>query len=160
MIFLWKWNTTTQTLGSVNGFFSFFPLKVKPRHFTFILHYFLSWKYCLLFHVYDCCIYIQVHFRLDFLMEANSNVVRFDSLHPINYLSVIKGQVFLGWTSTKLGLMFFLKDTTQWCRWGCNLWPLGLESSTLPLHSLKQTVMNPDQMAPYDKQNLTLVLEY
>ena len=25
------------------------------------------------------------------------------------------------------------KDTTQWCRWGSNPQPLGLESSTLPL---------------------------
>ena len=32
-----------------------------------------------------------------------------DSLRPINNLSVIKGQVFLGWTSTELGLMFLLK---------------------------------------------------
>ena len=40
-------------------------------------------------------------------------VVGFDSLRPINNLSVIKGRVFLGWTSTKLGLMFLLKDTTQ-----------------------------------------------
>ena len=31
--------------------------------------------------------------------------VWFDSLCPINNLSVIKGQVFLGWTRTKLGLM-------------------------------------------------------
>ena len=35
----------------------------------------------------------------------------FDSLRPINNLSVIKGLVFLGRTSTKLGLMFLLKDT-------------------------------------------------
>ena len=34
-------------------------------------------------------------------------------LRPINSLSVIKGRVFLGRTSTKLGLMFLLKDTTQ-----------------------------------------------
>ena len=59
--------------------------------------------------------------------------VWFDSLHPINNLSVIKGPVFLGWTSTKLGSMFLLKDTTQWYRWGSNPQPLGLESSTLPL---------------------------
>ena len=26
------------------------------------------------------------------------------------------------------------KDTTQWCRWGSNLWPFGLESSNLPLY--------------------------
>ena len=57
----------------------------------------------------------------------------FDSLGPINNFSVIKGQVFLGWTSTKLRLMFLLKDTTQWRRWGSNKRPLGLESSTLPL---------------------------
>ena len=56
--------------------------------------------------------------------------VWFDSLRPINNLSVIKGRVFLGWTSTKLGLMILLKDTTQW---GSNLQPFGLESSTLPL---------------------------
>ena len=37
--------------------------------------------------------------------------VWFDSLRPINDLSVIKGRVFLGWTSTKLGFMFLLKDT-------------------------------------------------
>ena len=54
-------------------------------------------------------------------------------LRPINNLSVIKGRVFLGWTSTKLGLMFLLKDTTQWRRWGSNPRPFGLESSTLPL---------------------------
>ena len=29
----------------------------------------------------------------------------FDSLHPINNLSDIKGRVYLGWTSAKLGLM-------------------------------------------------------
>ena len=57
----------------------------------------------------------------------------FDSLRLINNLSVIKGRVFLGWTSTKLGQMFLLKDTTQWRQWGSNLRPLGLESSTLPL---------------------------
>ena len=38
--------------------------------------------------------------------------VWFDSLRPINNLSVIKGLVFLGRTSTKLGLMFLLKDIT------------------------------------------------
>ena len=59
--------------------------------------------------------------------------VWFDSLRPINNLSVIKGVIFLGWTSTKLGLMFLLKDTTQWRRWGSNPRPFGLESSTLPL---------------------------
>ena len=56
--------------------------------------------------------------------------VWFDSLLPINNLSVLKGWVFLGWTSTKLGLMFLLKDTTQWRRWGSNPRPLSLETST------------------------------
>ena len=45
-------------------------------------------------------------------------------LRPINNLSVIKLRVFLDWTSTKLGLMFLLKDTTQWRRWGSNRGPL------------------------------------
>ena len=61
--------------------------------------------------------------------------VWFDSLRPINNLSVMKGRVFLGWTSTKLGLTFLLKDTKQWHLWGSSLRPLGLKSSTLPLHS-------------------------
>ena len=56
--------------------------------------------------------------------------VWFDSLRPINNLSVIKGWIFLGWTSTKLGIMFLLKDTTQWCRWGSNPLPFSLESNT------------------------------
>ena len=36
-------------------------------------------------------------------INISSLFVWFDSLHPINNLSVIKGWVFLGWTSTKLG---------------------------------------------------------
>ena len=36
--------------------------------------------------------------------------VWFDSLHPINNLSVIKGRVFLGWTSTKLGLLCLAQE--------------------------------------------------
>ena len=56
-----------------------------------------------------------------------------DFLRPINNLSVIKGRVFLGWTSSKLGSMFLLKDTTQWLRGGSNPRPLGLESITLSL---------------------------
>ena len=43
--------------------------------------------------------------------------VWFDSLRPINNLSGIKGRVFLGWTSTKLGLMFLLKDTMHFLGW-------------------------------------------
>ena len=61
------------------------------------------------------------------------NDYSFCLLRPINNLSVIKGRVLLGWTSTKVGLMFLLKDTTQWRRWGSNPRPFGLESSTLPL---------------------------
>ena len=37
--------------------------------------------------------------------QGLSLFVWFDSLRPINNLSAILGQVFLGWTSTKLGLM-------------------------------------------------------
>ena len=64
--------------------------------------------------------------------------VLFDSLHPLNNLSVIKGRVFLGWTSAKLGLMFLLKDTTQWRRWGANPRPPRSRvkhSTTEPLRS-------------------------
>ena len=63
--------------------------------------------------------------------------VWFDSLHPIINLSVIKGRVFLGRTSPKLGLMFLLKDTTQWRRWGSNPQPLYLESEPLRSHDRK-----------------------
>ena len=68
-----------------------------------------------------------------YLVTSPSAFIWFGSLGPINNLSVIKGRVFLGWISTKLGLMFLLKDTTQWRRWGSNLWPLGPETSALPL---------------------------
>ena len=72
-------------------------------------------------------------------MDPNKHTVlfvRFDSLRPTNNLSVIKGRVFLGLTSTKLGLMFVAVMPVR-------LEPgaLGLESSTLPLISLKHTVM-------------------
>ena len=46
------------------------------------------------------------------------------------------GMIFLGWTSIEVGLMFLLKDTTQWRQWGLNQRPLGLESSTLPVEPL------------------------
>ena len=80
--------------------------------------------------------------------------VWFDSLCPINNLSVIKGRVFLGWTSTKLGFMFLLKDTTQWRWWGSNPQPLGLKSSNEPLRSLRwhygkhscDNILNLDQL--------------
>ena len=39
--------------------------------------------------------------------------VWFDSLRPINNLSVLKGRVFLGWTSTKLGLMLQRSDAGE-----------------------------------------------
>ena len=72
------------------------------------------------------CIWIQhSHFVTVMLL-----LFLFHSLRPINNLSVIKGRVFLGWT-TKLGLMFLLKDTTQWRHRGSNPWPLGLELSSL-----------------------------
>ena len=95
-----------------------------------------------------CCIYWKV-FQTTFIMAAHSWAsclirvhivslriflfVWFVSLRPINNISVIKWQVLLGWTSTKLGLMFLLKDTRQWRQWGSNQQPLGLQSSTLPL---------------------------
>ena len=63
----------------------------------------------------------QAYFNSLLLTSAEKStsivfVSLFDSLRPINNLSVLKGRVFLGWTSTKLGLMFLLKDTTQWRR--------------------------------------------
>ena len=83
-----------------------------------------------------------------------------DSLRPTNNLSVIKGRVFLGWTSTKLGLMFLLKDTTQWCRWGSNPRPFSLESSTLPLSHCAPTLMLVCQSPDTGFAQAWKVLEY
>ena len=80
----------------------------------------------------------QPGINLDLTCQHINGFVWFDSLRPINNLSVIKGRVFLVWTSTKLGLMFLLKDTKQWCRWGSNPQPFSLESSTLPLSHTHQ----------------------
>ena len=38
--------------------------------------------------------------------------------------------------------LVLLKDTTQWCRWGSNLRPLGLQSSTEPLCSLHLALLD------------------
>ena len=53
--------------------------------------------------------------------------VMFDHFEPKHNYN--NGQVFLGWTSTKL----WSKTTTQWRRWDSNPRSHGLESSTLPL---------------------------
>ena len=91
--------------------------------------------------------YLNIN-RVSFCGWKKCWFVWFDSLRPINNLSVIKGRVFLGWTSTKLELIFLLKDTTQWRRWGSNPRPLGLESSTLPLsHCDPWKSVDSDQLA-------------
>ena len=60
--------------------------------------------------------------------------VWFDSLCPINNLSVKQGRVYLGWTSTKLGLMCFAQGPQRSDAGDAQTrGPLGLESSTLPL---------------------------
>ena len=114
-------------------------------------------------------IFLIQHFEADFLWKVSRKILNsgitlktftyamwlwvtkrlrsfvwFDSLCPISNLSVIKCRVLLGWTSTKLGLMFLLKDTKQWLRWGSNPRPLGLESSTLsdqPRHQLSWIIV-------------------
>ena len=48
------------------------------------------------------------------------------------------GRVFLGWISTKLELMFLLKDTTQWRRWGSN----GVEPAA-PRSRIKHSTTEP-----------------
>ena len=88
-------------------------------------------------HFADCKFVWFVQYWADWNLYL---FVWFDSLRPINSLSLIKRPVFLGWTSTKLGLMFLLKDTTQWHRWGSNPRPLSLESSTQPLRSLLEFI--------------------
>ena len=71
-------------------------------------------------------------------LSASCNLfcfVWFDSLPPINDLSVIKGRVFLDWTSSKLGLMFLCKDTKQSRQWVSNLLSQVKHSTTEPLCS-------------------------
>ena len=72
---------------------------------------------------------------LEFNVQCRDVFVWFDFLRPINNLSVIYGRVFLGWTSTKLGLMCL-------AQWLVRLEPaaLGLESSTLPLSHCAHTI--------------------
>ena len=134
----------------------------------FLCLYFMSYTLTTACHLLCISNLIQLIYFVQKILSANNAsciyfclFVWFDSLRPINNLSVIKGRVFLGWTSTKLGLMFLLKDTTQWRRWGSNPRPFGLESSTLPLSHCaptciysnalqinfinKANTMNPDQ---------------
>ena len=64
--------------------------------------------------------------------------VWFDSLRPINNLSVKQGQVFLGWTSTKLGLMCLVqghKAVTPVRVEPAVPWSRVKHSTTEPLHS-------------------------
>ena len=58
--------------------------------------------------------------------------VWFDSLRPINNLSVKQGWVFLGWTSTKLGLMC-LAQGPQRSEAG-EAWTCGTSVSSLALY--------------------------
>ena len=80
-----------------------------------------------------------------FHMRVGSQIclfVCFPSLRPINNLSVINGRVFLGWTSTKLGLMCL-------AQWHNAVTPMRLElaapwsrvkySTTEPLRSHRQS---------------------
>ena len=80
--------------------------------------------------------------------------VWFDSLHPINNLSVIKGWVFLGWTSTKLELMCLAQGHNTMTRarlqpappgsrvkhyqWATALSFLGCTSQFVPIKFLKR----------------------
>ena len=64
-----------------------------------------------------------------------NSFIRFDSLRPINDLSVEQGRVFLSWTSTKLWLMFLLKDHNT-------VTPVRLES-TAPRSRVKHSTTEP-----------------
>ena len=69
--------------------------------------------------------------------------VWFDSFHPINNLSVIKGWFFLGWTSTKLGIKFLAKghNTVTLVRLEpAAPWSRVKHSTTEPLRSLSLLV--------------------
>ena len=77
---------------------------------------------------------------------------------PVNNLSFISGQVFLGWTSTKLCVL--LKNTRQWHRWGWKPRPFGLESSTLPLNLLHVNNKGADQPVHPHRLISTFVIRF
>ena len=54
---------------------------------------------------------------------------------PVNNFSVVSGRSSWVKPVPSTDKSVLLKDTTQWRRWGSNLQPLNLESSTLPLSS-------------------------
>ena len=88
----------------------FFTLKTGVTNYTYLCYCFLlchlrvAWDVC---HPIKLCSVLFCYWAASgFTQEAYCFLfVWFDSLRPINNLSVIKGHVFLGWTSTKLGLM-------------------------------------------------------
>ena len=90
---------------------------------------------------------IRITFRyssMDGAKTSTFHVCLFDLILyvPVNTFSVISGQV--AWVEPELSKdkCVLLKDTTQWRWWDMEPWPLGLESSTLPLsHSAHQCFM-------------------
>ena len=83
----------------------------------------------------------------------------FDSLHPIIDLSVIKGRVFLGWTSTKLGLTCLAQghNTVTLVRLALAApWSQVKHSTTEPLRSLPRNFTKFDQAIPFLQYSLSV----
>ena len=73
-------------------------------------------------------------------MNIRDLFVWFDSLRPINNLSVKQGRVFLGWTSTKLEKCVLLKDHNA-------VTPVRLEPTASPSrvkHSTTKPLQSPN----------------
>ena len=72
----------------------------------------------------------------------------FDSLHPIKNLSDIKGQVYLGWTSAKLGFMCFAQGHNA-------VTPVSLEPAA-PRSRVKHSTTEPLHQQITEDPNLKL----
>ena len=77
--------------------------------------------------------------------------VWFDSKRPINNISVIKGRVFLGWTSPKLGLMCLAQGHT--------IVTLVRLESAAPQSRVKHSTTEPLRSPVWGKKELTVLLD-
>ena len=106
-----------------------FTKATKHDHMLFTLPMSFKWPNDKDLNLMNLTEVYQTEFFLSHLVKKFF-FVWFDSLCAINNLSVKQGWVFLFWLRINVSCS---RATRQWRWWGSNLWPLSLESSTLPL---------------------------
>ena len=116
-------------------------LRVCPKYFILMFNYIIAWnQLSSLVFVLSIYTVTDVHYNYK---QQRTLFILFNFLRPINNLSVIKGRVFLGWTSTKLGLMCLAQGHNAGTP--VRLEPAALRSrvthsTTEPLYSLEDTI--------------------